>query len=134
MAKKDFTKKIGRKNLSSLIPTEAPEPKPELKEESKPKPKTSPKSASKPKKTTPKHTVEKKEKVEPAEIESKKKNEGTTVTTFRIDNEHLFAIKALAYWDRKKIQQVMNEALEAYIKATPVSTLKKAKAAYGKQV
>ncbi len=131
MAKKDFTKKIGRKNLSSLIPTEAPEVKREPNSESKPKPKTNLKSTSKPQKAAPKRTPEKKEEL--AQAESKKKNEGTTVTTFRIDNEHLFAIKALAYWDRKKIQQVMHEALEAYINATPESTLKKAKAEYGKQ-
>ncbi len=66
-----------------------------------------------------------------------KKNEesksATTVTTFRVENENLLAIKAIAFWDRKKIQDVFNEALADYIQNTPKATLKKAVEEYKKR-
>ncbi len=48
-------------------------------------------------------------------ISPPKKGDQTTVTTFRIENENLLKIKAIAFWDRKKIQDVFNEALSSYI-------------------
>ena len=104
---KNFTKSIGSKNLSSLIPTTEPKAEP------------------------------KKEKVSAAKNTPKPKKESktakTTVTTFRINNDNLEAIKAVAFWDRKKIQDVLNEALETYLKTIPANTLKKAQAEYKKR-
>lgn len=108
---KDFTKKIGSKNLSSLIPTEAPTPKPVVKKEQA------------------KPVVKKKRTVSPP----KPKTPATTVTTFRINNDNLSAIKAVAFWERKKIQDVFNEALESYLKSIPASTLKKAQTEFKKR-
>lgn len=101
-------KSIGSKNLSSLIPTEAPE---EEKMETKGK-------VAKKKISTPK---------------AEKKTNKTTVTTFRINNDNLVAVKALAFWERKKIQDVLNEALEAYLQNVPSATLKKAKSEFSKR-
>lgn len=42
--------------------------------------------------------------------------EGWTRATFIVKKGQLEKIKALAYWDRKKVKEVMNEALEAYLK------------------
>ena len=107
MAKKNFMKSIGNKNLSSLIPTDEPP-----KEEKKSKPVAIKKKTSAP---------------EP------KKTDQTTVTTFRINNDNLLAIKAIAFWDRKKKQDVFNEALELYINSIPASNLKKAISEYKKR-
>ena len=64
---------------------------------------------------------------------SNKKAISTTVTTFRINDDKLLAIKAIAFWDRKKIQEVFDEALGNYIDQTPKSTLKKAITEYKKR-
>lgn len=42
--------------------------------------------------------------------------EGWTRATFIVKKGQLEKIKALAYWDRKKVKEVVNEALEAYLK------------------
>ncbi len=42
--------------------------------------------------------------------------EGWTRATFILKKEHLEKIKAVAYWDRKKVKQVIDEALEGYFR------------------
>ncbi len=43
--------------------------------------------------------------------------------------EYLEKLKELAYWDRKQIKEVVDEALEAYLKGKKVQPIpKKAKA------
>ncbi len=42
--------------------------------------------------------------------------EGWTRATFILKKEHLEKIKAAAYWDRKKVKEVMDEALDAYFR------------------
>ena len=51
-------------------------------------------------------------------------------TTFRIDVELMESIKAVAYWERKKIQDVLDDALRDYISQVPKPQLTKAKKAY----
>ena len=67
----------------------------------------------------------------PEAIEKKKKK--TTVTTFRVKDDLLFAIKAVAFWERKKIQDVFNDAMENYLETLPPATLKKAKEEFKKR-
>ena len=112
MAKKtkDFTKSLGSKNLSSLIPTE---------EQGTSKKSTSTRTASSSSKKATKDIDEGK----PI----------TQVTTFRIDVEKMEAIKAIAFWDRKKIQDVLDEALGQYIGKVSSSTLSKALEEYKKR-
>ena len=107
----DLTKSIGSKNLSSLIPTEEP------KEEKK----------------TTKASTSTRAKKKPVAPKPEKKTNKTTVTTFRINNDNLEAIKAVAFWERKKIQDVLNEALETYLKTISANELKKAKIEYKKR-
>jgi hypothetical protein len=47
--------------------------------------------------------------------EGTKENE--TRATFIVDEELLDKIKAVAYWDRKQIKEVINTALSSYIKS-----------------
>lgn len=42
--------------------------------------------------------------------------EGWTRATFIIKQQHCEKLKALAYWDRKTVKEVMQEALQAYLK------------------
>lgn len=72
---------------------------------------------------------------------SKEKNDGYktseaglksewTRATFIVKKEHLEKIKALAYWDRKKVKEVVDEALETYLKdkiIEPVNGIEKNK-------
>lgn len=51
-------------------------------------------------------------------------------TTFRIDVELMETIKAVAYWERKKIQDVLDDALRDYLTQIPKQELTKAKKAY----
>jgi hypothetical protein len=41
---------------------------------------------------------------------------GWTRATFILRNDYLEKIKALAYWERKKVKEVIDEALEAHLK------------------
>jgi hypothetical protein len=41
---------------------------------------------------------------------------GWTRATFILRNDYLEKIKALAYWQRKKVKEVIDEALAAYLK------------------
>lgn len=104
---KDFTKKIGGKNLSSLIPTEEVE--------------------------TPKKSTQKTIRSKASSPKPKKKSEGTVVKTFRVSEDTFLGIKAIAFWDRKQIQDVVNDAFETYLQSLPESTLKKAKAEFVKR-
>lgn len=63
---------------------------------------------------------------------AEKKTSTTKVTTFRIDADLLENIKAMAYWDREKIQDVLDKALSAYIDQVPSNELAKAQKAYAK--
>ena len=103
MAKgKNFSKSLGSKRLTTLIPTENESSQIEGK------------------------------KIAPSKKE-KTQIQSTTVTTFRVENENLLAVKAIAFWDRKKIQDVFNEALAQYLDSMPTSTLEKALAEYKKR-
>ena len=51
-------------------------------------------------------------------------------TTFRIDVALMEEIKAVAYWERQKIQDVLDNALRTYISEIPKQELAKAKKAY----
>jgi hypothetical protein len=42
--------------------------------------------------------------------------DGWTRATFILRNEYLEKIKALAYWERKTIKQIIDEVLRAYLK------------------
>lgn len=153
---KDFKKSLGSKNLSSLIPTtkeEVREKQPTPVKRIVKKPVVKPVA----KKVQEQVPVEKAPiaapiveeiAIESAPIEQevpiakvpkktkkvKKENkEATTVTTFRINDEHLKAVKAIAFWDRKKIQEVFNEALAEYIAKMPKATLKRAVGEYEKR-
>ena len=51
-------------------------------------------------------------------------------TTFRIDVALMEEIKAVAYWERQKIQDVLDNALRAHISQIPKQELARAKKAY----
>lgn len=76
-----------------------------------------------------------KEEVEVQEVQQivKKKKIATTVTTFRVKDDLLFAIKAVAFWERKKIQDVFNDAMANYLETLPPATLTKAKEEFEKR-
>jgi hypothetical protein len=42
--------------------------------------------------------------------------DGWTRATFILKKHHLEKIKELAYWERKTIKEVLDEALESYLK------------------
>ena len=42
--------------------------------------------------------------------------DGWTRATFILRKNHLEKLKALAYWERKTIKEVMDEALSSYLK------------------
>lgn len=101
---KDFKNKIGSKRLDSLIPSDA-------------------KNHSK----TTLSAVQSRN-----EVKAEKQVSATTVATFRVNSNKLHQLKAIAYWDRKKIQDVLDEALESYLNNLPNSTLSKAVEEYSK--
>jgi hypothetical protein len=43
-------------------------------------------------------------------------HDGWTRATFILKKHHLEKIKELAYWERKTIKEVLDEALESYLK------------------
>ena len=92
---KDFKQKISSKRLNSLIPEK------EMEMEVVQSP------------TKVAQQIIRKEQTVPASTKSTPPT--TTVTTFRVNTEKLNQIKAMAYWDRKKIQDVFDEALELYL-------------------
>jgi hypothetical protein len=48
--------------------------------------------------------------------------EGWTRATFILREDYLGKIKALAYWKRKNIKEVMDEALEEYLKGKKIKS------------
>jgi len=42
--------------------------------------------------------------------------EGWTRATFILRKDHLEKIKSLSYWERKKIKEVVDDALKLYLK------------------
>jgi hypothetical protein len=50
--------------------------------------------------------------------------DGWTRATFILRKHHLEKVKALAYWERKTIKEVIDEALGAYLKEKEVERLK----------
>lgn len=138
---KNFKKSLGTKTLSSLIPTTEEE----VKETTAPVVRSVVKKKVQEIAPPP---VQMEQKVEVPIVEQppvqkeapvaktvakkkpKKKEVTTTVTTFRVNDDNLLAMKAIAFWDRKKIQEVFNESLTNYIDQIPKATLKKAIAEY----
>lgn len=49
--------------------------------------------------------------------------EGWTRATFIIKQNHCEKLKALAYWDRKTVKEVIEEALHAYLKNKKVKAI-----------
>jgi hypothetical protein len=50
--------------------------------------------------------------------------EGWTRATFVLRKDYLTRLKAVSYWDRKKIKEVIDEALGAYLKRKKVKPMK----------
>jgi len=50
---------------------------------------------------------------------------GFSRATLIIKDKYLEKIKALAYWERKTIEEVTNEALEKYLKGKKIKPLRK---------
>ena len=48
--------------------------------------------------------------------------DGWTRATFILRNDYLDKLKALAYWERKKIKEVIDEALRLYLKGKKTRT------------
>ena len=46
--------------------------------------------------------------------------EGWTRATFVLKKDYLEKLKAVSYWDRKKMKEVIDEALGAYLKGKRV--------------
>ena len=52
-------------------------------------------------------------------------HDGWTRATFILRMNHLEKLKALAYWERKTIKKVVDEALGSYLKGKKISNLEK---------
>ena len=52
-------------------------------------------------------------------------HDGWTRATFILRKHHLEKLKALAYWERRTIKGVIDEALGSYLKGKKFSNLKK---------
>jgi hypothetical protein len=50
--------------------------------------------------------------------------DGWTRATFVLRKDYLGKLKAVSYWDRKKIREVIDEALGAYLKGKKVKPMK----------
>jgi uncharacterized protein YnzC (UPF0291/DUF896 family) len=50
--------------------------------------------------------------------------EGWTRATFVLRKEYLSKLRAVSYWDRKKLKEVIDEALGAYLKGRKVKPMK----------
>ncbi len=51
--------------------------------------------------------------------------EGWTRATFIVREEHLEKLKALAYWERKQLKELVDEVLGSYLKSKKVKPVKK---------
>ncbi len=56
--------------------------------------------------------------IKPVTIKTSQKGlkKGWTRATFILRSDYLMKIKALAYWERKKVKEVVDQALEFYLK------------------
>ena len=106
---KDFKNRIGNKRLDSLIPPDTQQQE---------------KSSS----------SLKSEQIQGTQRDVIKKAAPTTVATFRVKTDKLKQLKAVAYWDRKKIQDVLDEALQNYFDQMSGSNLSQAVEAYDNSV
>lgn len=52
-------------------------------------------------------------------------HDGWTRATFILKKHHLEKIKALAYWERRTIKEVLDEALGAYLEGKRIKPVKK---------
>jgi hypothetical protein len=50
--------------------------------------------------------------------------DGWTRATFILKKNHLEKLKALAYWERKTIKEVIDEALSSYLGGKKIKSLK----------
>jgi uncharacterized protein YnzC (UPF0291/DUF896 family) len=50
--------------------------------------------------------------------------DGWTRATFILRKDYLSKLKAVSYWDRKKIKEVIDEALGAYLNEKKVKPMK----------
>jgi hypothetical protein len=50
--------------------------------------------------------------------------DGWTRATFVLRKDYLTKLKAVSYWDRKKIKEVIDEALGTYLKGKKVKPMK----------
>jgi hypothetical protein len=50
--------------------------------------------------------------------------DGWTRATFVLRKDYLSKLKAVSYWDRKKIKEVIDEALGAYLNEKKVKPMK----------
>jgi len=51
--------------------------------------------------------------------------EGWTRATFIVREEHLEKLKALAYWERKQLKELVDEVLSSYLKHKKVKPVKR---------
>ena len=49
--------------------------------------------------------------------------DGWTRATFILRKDYLSKLKAVSYWDRKKMKEVIDEALEAYLKGKRIKSI-----------
>jgi hypothetical protein len=49
--------------------------------------------------------------------------DGWTRATFVLRKDHLNKLKAVSYWDRKKMKEVMDEALGSYLRGKRIKPL-----------
>ena len=61
--------------------------------------------------------------VKPSSLE-KGLQDGWTRATFVLRKDYLSKLKAVSYWDRKKIKEVIDEALGDYLKGKKVKPMK----------
>ncbi len=50
--------------------------------------------------------------------------DGWTRATFILRKDHLEKVKALAYWDRKKVKEVIDEVLGVYLRGRRIKTMR----------
>jgi hypothetical protein len=50
--------------------------------------------------------------------------DGWTRATFVLRKDYLSKLKAVSYWDRKKIKEVIDEALGAYLNGKKIKPMK----------
>jgi hypothetical protein len=49
--------------------------------------------------------------------------DGWTRATFVLRKDYLSKLKAVSYWDRKKMKEVIDEALESYLKGRKIKSI-----------